>query len=382
MPDFQAFRARQRESKSVDVCMRKRTARVGYGMSATILGTGRYLPGPKVESETLGRVMETSGEWIHKRTGILARHFAEEGEGASDLAVPAARLAIERSGLRPEDIDYILFNTMTPDYVLPGSGTLLGAKLGIPGVPALDLRQQCAAMPYSLQLGDALIRAGAAKHILVACAEAHAGFMPWSDWELLSAEAEGRADEEAFALATVHRGVSILFGDGAGAFVMAASKEPKRGLLGAKVHSDGRAHGALRIEAGGFRKRPFLTPEMLERGEHFPQMNGRELFRSAVQRLPEVVRELLQEQQVSLDEVDLFVAHQANERINVAVREALQIPAHKIPSNIAHYGNTSSATIPILLDELIEDGRAQRGQLLCFFALGAGLNWGAALLRL
>lgn len=326
--------------------------------------------------------MDTSGEWIMQRTGIAARHFAQDGEGASDLAVPAARQAIERAELSPSDIDYILFNTMTPDYVLPGSGTLLGAKLGIPGVPALDLRQQCAAIPFSLQVGDALIRTGAARHILVVGAEAHAGFMPWRDWEILEGDVEQRAEERAFAFATEHRGVSILFGDGAGALVLGEAKTEGSGLLGTKVHSDGRAHDALRIEAAGFRRRPFLSAEMLERGEHVPRMNGRELFRSAVQKLPEVVRDLLQQHNVSLEEVDFFIAHQANDRINQAVREALHVPAHKIPSNIAQYGNTSSATIPILLDELMQDGRVRRGQLLCFLALGAGLNWGAALLRL
>ncbi len=326
--------------------------------------------------------MDTSGEWIMQRTGIAQRYFAREGEGASDLAVPAAQQAIERAELLPEDIDYILFNTMTPDYVLPGSGTLLGAKLGIPGVPALDLRQQCAAIPFSLQVGDALIRTGAARHILVIGAEAHAGFMPWRDWDILEGEEERRADERAFAFATEHRGVSILFGDGAGAMVLGKAQQAGAGLLGTKLHSDGRAHDALRIEAGGFHRRPFLSHEMLERGEHIPHMNGRELFRSAVQKLPEVVRDLLREQNVALEEVDLFLAHQANDRINQAVREALRIPPEKVPSNIARYGNTSSATIPILLDELLQDGRARRGQLLCFLALGAGLNWGAALLRL
>jgi 3-oxoacyl-[acyl-carrier-protein] synthase-3 len=263
---------------------------------------------------------------------------------------------------------------------------LLGAKLGIPGVPALDLRQQCAAIPYSLQVADALLQVGAARHILVIGAEAHAGFMPWRDWSLLedeSAAADVRvADERAYAFATEHRGVSVLFGDGAGALVLGASRVQGAGLIGVQVHSDGRAHDALRIEAAGFRRRPYLSSEMLERGEQIPHMNGRELFRSAVQKLPDVVRKLLAAHQVSLDEVDCFIAHQANDRINHAVREALAVPAHKIPSNIARYGNTSSATIPILLDELMRDGRVRRGQLLCFLALGAGLNWGAALLRL
>ncbi len=348
----------------------------------TIVGSGRHLPEKVVSNDALARVMDTNDDWIRQRTGIAQRHFAPDGVGASDLAVPAAQRAIESAGLVPDDIDYIIFNTMTPDYIFPGSGALLGAKLGIPGVPALDLRQQCAAMPFSFQVADGLVTAGAAKNILVVGAEAHAGFMPWHDWDLLEGEEEGRAGDKAFRFATEHRGFSILFGDGAGALVMQKSEHANGGLLGCKVHTDGRQHDALRLEAGGFRRRPFLSHEMLERNEQIPRMNGRDLFKGAVQKLPLAVRELCDEQGVSLDEVDWFLAHQANDRINQAVKEALKLPDHKVPSNIARYGNTSGATIPILVDELLRSGELKRGQLVCFLALGAGLNWGAALMRL
>ena len=348
----------------------------------TILGSGRYLPGRPVRNEALARVMETSGDWIYQRTGIRQRHFAPDEVGASDLAVPAAQQAIENAGLHAEQIDYILFNTMTPDYIFPGSGALLGSKLGIPGVPALDLRQQCAAAPYSFQVADGLVMSKAARYVLVIGAEAHAGFMPWQDWALLEGDVEGVAAEEAFQASTAHRGMSILFGDGAGALVMGRSEVEGSGLIGAKVHSDGRLHDALRVDAGGFRCRPFMNAEMLARGEHIPHMNGRELFKSAVQRLPQVVRELCAQHGVTLDSIDWFIAHQANDRINAAVREALHLPEEKVPSNIARYGNTSSATIPILMDELLREGKVKRGQLLCFMALGAGLNWGAVLMRL
>ncbi|HEY6878717.1 MAG TPA: beta-ketoacyl-ACP synthase III [Polyangiales bacterium] len=350
----------------------------------TILGTGRFVPGKPVTNEALARVMETSADWIEQRTGIRQRHYAGEGQGASDLALPAAQQAIEAAGLHPEQIDYILFNTMTPDYVFPGSGALLGAKLGIPGVPALDMRQQCAAMPFSFQVADSLIKAGAARHVLVVGAEAHAGFMPWTDWDLLDADDSDprRPSEAAFARATEHRGMSVLFGDGSGALVMGRDQREGVGVIGTQVHTDGRLHSALRVEAGGFRRRPFIDTAMVERDEHVPRMNGRELFKSAVQRLPQVVRELCQTHGVALDSIDWFIAHQANDRINLAVREALKLPPEKVPSNIARYGNTSTATIPILLDEMFRDGQLRRGQLLCFMALGAGLNWGAALMRL
>jgi len=347
----------------------------------TIIGSGRYVPDHVVTNSDLARVMDTTDEWIRKRTGIEQRHFAPEGVGASDLAVPAAQLAIEAAGLRPEDIDYILFNTMTPDYVFPGSGALLGAKLGIPGVPALDLRQQCAAMPFSFQVAEGLIATGCAKHVLVIGAEVHAGFMPWTNWSYLEGAEGSGPDAKDFAFATEHRGVSILFGDGAGALVLARSDRPNGGLLGCQVHSDGRQHDALRVDAGGFRRRPALSHAMLDHNEHIPHMNGRDLFKGAVQKLPQVVRELCAKHDVKLDEVDWFIAHQANDRINQSVKEALKLPDHKVPSNIARYGNTSGATIPILMDELIRQGDIQRGQLLCFLALGAGLNWGAALMR-
>ena len=347
----------------------------------TIVGSGRYVPEEPVTNHALARVMETSHDWIQQRTGITQRHFAPEGVGASDLAVPAAREAIRSAGLSPEDIDYIIFNTMTPDYVFPGSGTLLGAKLGIPGVPALDLRQQCAAMPFSFQVADGLVATGAARHVLVVGAEAHAGFMPWRTWEVFGDE-KAKATDDEFAFATEHRGLSILFGDGAGALVLAKSPDARGGLLGAQVHSDGRLHDALRVDAGGFRRRPFLSKEMLDRNEHLPYMNGRDLFKSAVTKLPQVVRELCSKHGVSLEQVDWFLAHQANDRINQAVKDALKLPDHKVPSNIARYGNTSGATIPILVDELLRAGELKRGQLVCFLALGAGLNWGAALMRL
>lgn len=348
----------------------------------TIIGSGHYVPEGPVTNNALARVMDTSDDWIRQRTGIAQRHFAPDGVGASDLAVPAAQRAIEAAGLHPEDIDYIIFNTMTPDYVFPGSGSLLGAKLGIPGVPALDLRQQCAAMPFSFQVADGLVATGAARHVLVVGAEAHSGFMPWRDWETLMSKEERKSDPDDFAFATEHRGLSILFGDGAGALVLAKSPDPRGGLIGAQVHSDGRLHDALRVDAGGFRRRPFLSHEMLDRNEHIPYMNGRDLFKSAVQKLPQVVRELAAAHNIKLEEVDWFLAHQANDRINQAVKEALKLPDHKVPSNIANYGNTSGATIPILVDELMRSGQLKRGQLLCFLALGAGINWGAALMRL
>ncbi len=349
----------------------------------TILGSGSHAPGVPVGNAALGRVMDTDDEWIYKRTGIRQRHFAPEGTGCSDLAVIAAERALESAGVAASEIDYIVFATMTPDFVFPGSGGLLGAKLGIAGVPALDIRQQCGAMPFAFQVADGLAASGAARTLLVVGAEAHAGFMPWDDWDVLLGEADpSRVSVEARARATRHRSLAILFGDGAGALVMRRSEVPGHGLLGVKVHTDGHAAKHIYIEGGGFRRRPYWTREMFEREEHIPSMAGKELFKTAVTRLPQVVRALCAEHGVALADVDWFVAHQANDRINQAVREALGVPAEKVPSNIARYGNTSGATIPILLDELLRAGRLKRGELICFLALGAGLHWGSALMRL
>jgi len=348
----------------------------------TIVGSGRFNPGKPVPNRALERVMDTDDAWIRKRTGIEQRHFADEGQGASDLAVEAAKKALESAEIEPSDVDYIIFATMTPDYLFPGSGGLLGAKLGIPGVPALDIRQQCAAFPFGIQVADGLVASGAAETVLFVGAECHAGFMPWSDWDLVTGDKEGKSRPDEFDRATRHRGLAILFGDGAGAFVLKKSKEDGHGLIGTEIHSDGNFAKQIYIEGGGFRRRPYWTPQMFEDELYIPSMQGKDLFKNAVTKLPQVVRSLLDKQGVSLDDIDWFIAHQANDRINNAVRQSLKVPVEKVPSNIARYGNTSAGTIPILMDELLRAGTVKRGDLICFLALGAGLHWGAALLRL
>lgn len=348
----------------------------------TIIGSGSYAPGPPVTNTQLARVMDTTDEWIKQRSGIEERHFVAAGEGTSDLGFEAAKRALEDAKLPASAVDYILLGTMTPEYVFPGSGGLIGAKLGIPGVPALDIRQQCAAMPFGFQIADGLVNTGAAETILVIGADAHAGFMPWEDWDLLYNDSDRKPSAKAYERATRHRAVSVLFGDGAGALVMQKSKKPGQGFIGAEIHTDGRDATQIYIPGGGFKNRPFFSPELYEGEEYVPRMSGKELFKNAVMKLPKVVRDLCKKHGVSLDDVDCFVAHQANDRINAAVRDALEIPEHKVPSNIARYGNTSGGTIPILVDELRRSKRIKEGDLLCFLALGAGINWGAVLMRL
>jgi len=343
----------------------------------TIVGSGHHVPGRPITNDELSKVMDTSDAWIRPRSGIEQRHYVAEGEGVSDLAVIAAQRALESAELDKSEIDYVIFATMTPEHAFPGSGALLGAKLGIPGVPALDIRQQCAAMTFAIQVADGLCAGGAAKNILLVGAEAHAGFMPFA-WDVLLGESDRAPTEEEYAFATKHRGTAVLFGDGAGALVLRAADRDGAGLLAGVNHSDGRAVDQIWVPGGMFTKRHYWNASI---DSHVPTMKGKELFKSAVTLLPKVVREVCEKAGVAISEIDWFIAHQANDRINASVRQALRVGPEKVPSNIAKYGNTSAATIPILVDEMMRDGRLRRGQLVCFLALGAGLNWGSVLMR-
>jgi 3-oxoacyl-[acyl-carrier-protein] synthase-3 len=346
----------------------------------SIIGTGHYVPGRPYTNHDLSRVLDTNDEWIRQRTGIAQRHFCPEGQGVSDLAVHAARHALEASGKRPEDIDYVLFSTMTPDHMFPGSGSLLAAKLGCRPIPAPDLRSQCAAMLYGFQFADALLKADAAQCILIVGAEAHAGLMPWRDWDILEGTTDRRPSAEDWERASRHRGWAIIFGDGAGAIVVERSKLPGKGVLAVDLNSDGRFASQLCIQAG-FRTRPYFSAAALDGDATLIHMDGREVFKHAVTKLPKSIQAVCQKGGVSIEQVDWFVAHQANARINEAIASRLNVPLEKMPSNIERFGNTSAATIPILMDEMRRDGRLKSGQLICVAALGAGFHWGSMLIR-
>ncbi|HQY63197.1 MAG TPA: beta-ketoacyl-ACP synthase III [Polyangiaceae bacterium] len=349
-------------------------------MGYEIIGTGHFVPGAPVTNDDLSRVMDTSDAWIAQRSGIRQRHFAGEGVGASDLAYEASKRAIEAAGIEAKEIDYILFATMTPEYIFPGSGGLLGAKLGIAGVPALDIRQQCAAMIYGIQLIDGLMKSGAARTILFVGAEAHAGFMPWEDWDILTGEREGEVSPEARERANAHRALAVLFGDGAGALIFRRT-ERDAGLVAMKVHTDGRFAETIFVPGGGFRTRPYWKATMFAEQAYIPRMDGRELFKFAVTKLPRTARQLCEETGTAIGDIDWFLAHQANLRINEYIREHLGVPAEKMPMNIARYGNTSAGTLPILIDENTRSGNLKKGELNMLLALGAGIHWGCALVR-
>jgi 3-oxoacyl-[acyl-carrier-protein] synthase-3 len=345
-----------------------------------IIGTGHYVPGPPVKNEDLSRVMDTSDDWVFQRSGIRQRHFAPEGSGCSDFALEASKRALESARISPNELDYVVFATMTPEYVFPGSGALLAHKLGLPGTPALDIRQQCAAMLFGLQIVDGLIKSGAARTILFVGAEAHAGFMPWEDWDALAPGSTRSVTPEQREKANKHRALAILFGDGAGALVFRAT-DRDAGLRGMKLHTDGGAAKLLYVEGGGFRRRPYWKHSDFDEQKYIPTMDGRELFKFAVTKLPQAARALCAETSTSIDQIDWFLAHQANARINEYVREQLGVPAEKLPSNIERFGNTSAGTLPILIDEQMRAGKLKHGDLCMLLALGAGVHWGTALVR-
>lgn len=345
-----------------------------------IIGTGHYVPGKPVSNDDLSRVMDTSDEWIFKRSGIKQRHFAPEGVGASDLAVLASKRAIEHARIAPREIDYVIFSTMTPDYVFPGPGALVSHKLGLGNVPALDIRQQCAATLFGLQVVDGLVKSGAARTVLFVGAEAHAGFMPWEDWDALDASTGRHATPEAKERANRHRALAVLFGDGAGAMILRAT-DRDAGLRGMKLRTDGSAAKFLYVEGGGFRTRPYWKRTDFDDQKYIPTMDGRALFKFAVTKLPACARELCADTGVEIGDIDWFLAHQANARINDYVREQLGVPREKLPSNIDRFGNTSAGTLPILIDEQMRGGHLKRGDLCMLLALGAGVHWGCALLR-
>jgi 3-oxoacyl-[acyl-carrier-protein] synthase-3 len=345
-----------------------------------IIGTGHYVPGRPITNDDLSRVMDTDDAWIFQRSGIRQRHFAPEGSGCSDFAAEASKRAIEAAGISPGEIDYVVFATMTPEYVFPGSGALLAHKLGLQGVPALDIRQQCAAMIFGLQLIDGLVKSGAARTILFVGAEAHAGFMPWEDWDALDPANGRQVTPEQRERANKHRALAILFGDGAGALLFRAT-DRDAGLRAMKLHTDGGAAKLLYVEAGGFRTRPYWKHNDFDEQKYIPTMDGRELFKFAVTKLPETARALCEQTKTRLDDIDWFLAHQANARINDYVRQQLGVPPAKLPSNIERFGNTSAGTLPILIDEQMRGGQLKHGDLCMLLALGAGVHWGCALVR-
>ncbi len=352
-------------------------------MRSVITGTGMYIPPTAVANHALARVMDTSHEWIQVRTGIVERHYAAPDQATSDLAVPAARQAIENAGLELADIDYVIFATMTSDYYFPGSAPFLQRKLGLEQIPCLDIRQQCAGFVYALQLTDALIRSGQHHKVLVVGAEAHASLIPWSDetWNIVLGKTEAKVSPEEYEKNTETRDRVVLFGDGAGAVVVESRDEGDRGVLDCLLYTNGDEAERLWTKAGGSAFRPYFTPEMYDSGDVVPIVEGRKVYALAVTFMPQVTLEILERNGLTLDDLDLVIMHQANLRINEGVQKRLGLPDDKVFNNIHNYGNTTAGTIPIAFHEALDQGRAKPGDLVCFVGLGSGLNWGAILYR-
>ena len=349
-------------------------------MHSQIIGSGFVTGENLVTNDQLAQVMDTSDAWIRERSGVETRYYVEQGTATSDLGVGAAKKALEDAGVAKDEVDYIVFATMTPDHYFPGCGGILQDKMGMAHIPALDIRQQCTGFIYGLQVSDALLKAGQARTVLLVGAEVHSGFMPWKAWDFLFGRGGEPPTEEEKAVVTRFRDRTVLFGDAAGAVVLRAG-EGERGILGFQLHSDGSNFKDLYVPGVGFAHRPFVDEEQVREWRHVPEMNGRAVFKLAVSRMPQAVRELCAKQHLAVGDIDLLIAHQANLRISEGVQKALGLPDERVYNNIQKYGNTTAATIPIALDECRKSGRIRAGQLVCFVGLGSGFHWGAALMR-
>jgi 3-oxoacyl-[acyl-carrier-protein] synthase-3 len=328
-------------------------------MRSYIKATGRYLPPKVVKNTDLEKIMETSDEWIRTRTGIEERRFVEEGVGNYEMAYHASMEALKKANMKPEEIDLIIFATLSPDYTFPGSGVLLQDKMGLETTPALDIRNQCSGFIYGLSIADQYIRTGTYKNILLVGSEIHS---------------------TGLDLSTRGRDVAVLFGDGAGAAIISATDED-RGILSTHLHAQGKYAKELWIEAPGSIYHPRITHQMIDEGRHYPKMNGRAVFKHAIQRMVEAVYEALNANNFKISDIDLLITHQANLRISKAVQEYLNLPDEKVYNNIMKYGNTTAASIPIALDEAIENGILKEGMLVCLTAFGSGFTWGSALIK-
>lgn len=332
---------------------------------SVIKGTGKYIPPHLVTNDDLAKIIDTSDEWIQQRTGIKQRYWIEPGSttGASDLALEAAKKAMDKAGWEAEDIDLIIFATLSPDIFFPGAGVFLQTKLGLNSTPALDIRQQCTGFLYGITTADAYIKAGMADRVLVVGAEVHSTGLDKTD--------RGRD-------------VTVLFGDGAGAACIEAVETDKEiGILGSSLHADGKYADSLMLELPASKYSPErITKDMLTDGREYPTMNGSRVFKLAVKKLPEVTAEILEKTSRKIEDIDMVIPHQANLRINEFYLQKLGLPAEKMFNNIQKYGNTTAGSIPIALDEAIEEGKIDTSKdLVLFSALGAGLTWGAVMYK-
>ncbi|MDA9879281.1 ketoacyl-ACP synthase III [Flavobacteriaceae bacterium] len=332
--------------------------------NSKIIGLGKYLPENIVTNADLEKIMETSDAWIQERTGIEERRHIAKGDGNSTsmMGVKAARIAIERAGLVPQDIDFILFATLSPDYYFPGSGVLVQEALEIPDCPAMDIRMQCSGFVYAVATADQFIKTGMYKNVLVIGSEYHSGGLD---------------------MTTRGRNISVIFGDGAGAVVMTRTENLSEGVLSSHLHSQGKYAEELSLIGPNTGR---WVPEIMEANDpedisYYPYMNGQFVFKNAVVRFAEVIKEGLEKTSWSADQIDLLIPHQANLRIAQFVQKKFGLSDDQVYNNIQRYGNTTAASIPIALTEAWEEGKVEQGTKVVLAAFGSGFTWGSVMIQ-
>jgi len=327
-----------------------------------IAGTGHYAPERIITNDYLSELMDTNDAWITERTGIKERRWFTPGiDTVANMAAKAGRMALSNAKTEVDEVDFIVFATITPDYYFPGSGVLLQRELGLGSVPALDVRNQCTGFVYALSVADQFIKTGVYKNILVIGSE---------------------IQSSALDISTEGRGMAVIFGDGAGAVLLKRSENPDKGIIDSKLYSDGNfAEELILKDPGSSRPKRKLEELALDLADTRPYMNGNQVFKHAVQRFPEVTLEILEKNGFTKNDLDLLVPHQANLRITNYIKSQLELSDQQVVSNIERYGNTTAASIPIALSEAWQEGRIKEGMLVCLTAFGSGFTWGANLLR-
>jgi 3-oxoacyl-[acyl-carrier-protein] synthase III len=333
-------------------------------LRTAFLGLGHFVPDNIVSNSDLAILMDTSDEWIQRRTGIETRRhvdFKNQPMGTSDLGARAGEAALRAANVSKDEIDLIICCTLSAEKQFPGDAVLVQAKMDIPaGVPALDIRNQCSGFLYGLSIANAFVQTGVYKRILLIGSEVHSTGLDFT---------------------TRGRDVTVLFGDGAAAAVLGPTDNPNRGILSVHLHADGRFAGDLECSYPASGTMPRITPEIIEQGLHYPKMNGKGVFKHAVVRMPEAVTEALVQHNLTVGDIDLLVPHQANLRINEMVAHKLELGPERVFNNIQKYGNTTAASIPLALSEAVSEGKLKAGDLLCLCSFGSGFTWGSALIR-
>ncbi len=327
-----------------------------------ILAVGGFVPSRVVTNQDLKDKMgiDTSHEWIVERSGIEERRWVEPGETNAGMAAKATREALANAGMEASQIDMIVYATLSPDHQFPGSGVYLQRDLGLSNIPCIDIRQQCTGFIYGLSIADSFIRTGQYKTILVVGSEIHS---------------------TGLDISTRGRDVTVLFGDGAGVALVGVSDSPEHQILSSHLFADGSEAEILWTDKPGSKHHPRITHEDIDAGTHYPQMQGRKVFKHAVTRMPEAIMTGLKANGLRLDEVNMIIAHQANLRINEFILQSLKLPPEKMHNNIQKYGNTTAATIPLCMRDALALGKIKPGNLVCLVAFGAGLTWGSVILR-